>query len=57
MLRESFLPAGWVCIVCTALPTPTLPPNFIKAPADEYTPDLIDATDVLLGKVGQLGHR
>jgi L-arabinokinase len=51
-LEESFLPAGWVCIVCTALPTPTLPPNFIKAPADEYTPDLIDATDVLLGKVG-----
>ena len=29
-LRESFLPPGWVCLVCTALAVPELPPNFIK---------------------------
>lgn len=34
-LRESFLPPGWICLVCTALAVPELPPNFIKpcAPA------------------------
>ena len=51
-LREDFLPPGWVCLVCTALKMPLLPPNFIKPPADAYTPDLIDAADVMLGKVG-----
>ena len=29
-LRESFLPPGWVCLVCTALQMPELPRNFVK---------------------------
>ena len=42
-----------MCLVCTALPMGgELPPNFIKLPPDAYTPDLIDAADVMLGKVG-----
>ena len=51
-LLERYLPPGWVCLVCTALAVPELPPNFIKPPTDAYTPDLIDAADVMLGKVG-----
>ena len=39
-------------VVVTALDMPELPPNFIKPPTDSYTPDLIDAADVILGKVG-----
>ena len=31
-LRESFLPPGWVCLVCTALQMPELPRNFVKPP-------------------------
>jgi L-arabinokinase len=33
-LSAAFLPPGWVCLVCTALAVPELPPNFIKPPAD-----------------------
>ena len=43
-LREECLPKGWTCIVCAAGSPPggaPLPPNFILAPADAYTPDLV----------------
>ena len=43
-LREESLPAGWTCIVCAAGSPPggrALPQNFILAPADAYTPDLV----------------
>ena len=36
----------------TFLPPIILMKNFLKPPADVYTPDLIDAADVILGKVG-----
>ena len=42
-LREECLPKGWTCIVCAAGTPPggaPLPPDFILAPADAYTPDL-----------------
>ena len=42
-LRQECLPPGWTCIVCAAGTRPggaPLPPNFILAPADAYTPDL-----------------
>ena len=43
-LREECLPKGWTCIVCAAGSPPggdPLPTNFILAPADAYTPDLV----------------
>jgi len=54
-LKESCLPAGWLCLVCSAGKPPggdPLPPNFILVPGDSYTPDLIEASDVVLGKIG-----
>ena len=43
-LREENLPGGWVCVVCAAGSPPggrPLPGNFLLAPADAYTPDLV----------------
>lgn len=42
-LRESCLPPGWVCVVCAAGSpgNSELPGNFLLAPADAYTPDLV----------------
>ncbi|GAQ77636.1 galactokinase [Klebsormidium nitens] len=51
-LQASFLPPGWKCLVCTALPVPALPPNFLRPHHDAYTPDLINACDCMLGKIG-----
>ncbi|XP_024537180.1 L-arabinokinase isoform X2 [Selaginella moellendorffii] len=51
-LKEEFLPAGWVCLVCGASPDQSLPPNFIGPGRDAYTPDLIAASDCMLGKIG-----
>jgi galactokinase len=54
-LKESCLPPGWLCLVCSAGKPPggdPLPPNFILVAADSYTPDLIEASDVVLGKIG-----
>ena len=48
-LREECLPEGWTCIVCAAGSPPggePLPPNFILAPADAYTPDLVRPFDL-----------
>jgi galactokinase len=55
-LEEDCLPEGWICIVCSAGKPPGNKPlpsrNFILADEDAYTPDLIAASDVCLGKIG-----
>lgn len=51
-LKEEFLPSGWLCLVCGASDTQELPRNFIKLAKDAYTPDLIAASDCMLGKIG-----
>ncbi|XP_038905289.1 L-arabinokinase-like [Benincasa hispida] len=51
-LKEEYLPPGWLCLVCGASETDELPPNFIKLAKDAYTPDLIAASDCMLGKIG-----
>ncbi|KAK7856429.1 l-arabinokinase, partial [Quercus suber] len=48
-LKEEYLPAGWLCLVCGASDNRELPPNFIKLAKDVYTPDLIAASDCMLG--------
>ncbi|CAI0438813.1 unnamed protein product [Linum tenue] len=51
-LKEEFLPPGWLCLVCGASDTQELPPNFIKLAKDAYTPDVMAASDCMLGKIG-----
>eukprot|EP00958_Prasinococcus_capsulatus_P007434 scaffold695_cov384-Prasinococcus_capsulatus_cf.AAC.15 len=51
-LEESYLPEGWHCIVCAGSTTKSLPPRFLVPPADEYIPDLLNASDAMLGKIG-----
>ncbi|PIN15926.1 Galactokinase [Handroanthus impetiginosus] len=51
-LKKEYLPDGWLCLVCGASDTMDLPSNFIKLPKDVYTPDLIAASDCMLGKIG-----
>uniref|UniRef100_A0A2P2MS60 L-arabinokinase-like isoform X1 n=2 Tax=Rhizophora mucronata TaxID=61149 RepID=A0A2P2MS60_RHIMU len=51
-LKEDYLPSGWLCLVCGASNSEELPPNFIKLAKDAYTPDLIAASDCMLGKIG-----
>lgn len=55
-VREDFLPPGWICVSCNGgrplHPELPLPPNFINAPADVYTPDLVAACDCVIGKIG-----
>jgi L-arabinokinase len=46
------LPEGWVCIVCAAPDAIEMPDKFYHAPKDAYVPDLTNACDVLLGKLG-----
>ncbi|CAM0139345.1 unnamed protein product [Umbelopsis sp. WA50703] len=46
------LPPNWICIVCCASDAAKLPPKFYKATRDAYVPDLTNAADVLLGKLG-----
>nr|XP_043640289.1 L-arabinokinase-like [Erigeron canadensis] len=50
-LKEEYLPPGWLCLVCGASEQ-DLPPNFIKLPKDVYTPDVMAASDCMLGKIG-----
>ncbi|KAJ6372819.1 hypothetical protein OIU76_027196 [Salix suchowensis] len=52
MLQEEFLPPGWKCVVCGGSDKEDYPPNFIKLPKDAYTPDVIAASDCMLGKIG-----
>ncbi|CAF2073033.1 BnaC01g22060D [Brassica napus] len=51
-LKEASLPTGWLCLVCGASETQELPPNFVKLAKDAYTPDIIAASDCMLGKIG-----
>lgn len=51
-LKEEYLPSGWLCLVCGASDSQELPRNFIKLAKDAYTPDLIAASDCMLGKIG-----
>ncbi|KAI9124573.1 hypothetical protein K1719_004495 [Acacia pycnantha] len=51
-LKEEFLPPGWLCLVCGASDSQDLPPNFKKLAKNAYTPDIIAASDCMLGKIG-----
>ncbi|KAJ3696276.1 hypothetical protein LUZ60_001653 [Juncus effusus] len=51
-LKQDCLPEGWLCLVCGASENQELPPNFMKLAKDVYTPDLIAASDCMLGKIG-----
>ncbi|KAL4570227.1 hypothetical protein LXL04_025878 [Taraxacum kok-saghyz] len=51
-LKEDYLPPGWLCLVCGASSEQELPPNFIKLAKDTYTPDVMAASDCMLGKIG-----
>ncbi|KAG0470682.1 hypothetical protein HPP92_017382 [Vanilla planifolia] len=51
-LKQNWLPVGWLCLVCGASEKQVLPPNFIRLAKDAYTPDLIAASDCMLGKIG-----
>lgn len=46
------LPPGWICIVCCAPEGVPLPRGFYRASRDAYVPDLTNAADVVLGKLG-----
>ncbi|RYR33445.1 hypothetical protein Ahy_A10g048029 [Arachis hypogaea] len=48
-LKEEFLPSGWLCLVCGASDTQDLPANFKKLPKNVYTPDIIAASDCMIG--------
>lgn len=51
-LKEDHLPPGWKCLVCGASDKDELPAGFMKLARDAYTPDLIAASDCMLGKIG-----
>uniref|UniRef100_A0ACD5UIC4 Uncharacterized protein n=1 Tax=Avena sativa TaxID=4498 RepID=A0ACD5UIC4_AVESA len=51
-LKKEWLPDGWICLVCGASDSQEFPPNFIKLAKDTYTPDVMAASDCMLGKVG-----
>ncbi|XP_076928485.1 L-arabinokinase-like [Bidens hawaiensis] len=50
-LKEEYLPPGWLCVVCGSFEQ-ELPPNFIKLQKDAYTPDVMAASDCMIGKIG-----
>ncbi|KAL6501857.1 D-arabinose 1-dehydrogenase (NAD(P)(+)) [Orobanche gracilis] len=50
--KEEYLPHGWLCLVCGASESLDFPPNFVKLAKDTYTPDVIAASDCMLGKIG-----
>ncbi|XLU99143.1 hypothetical protein S245_013483, partial [Arachis hypogaea] len=49
---KEFLPSGWLCLVCGASDTQDLPANFKKLSKNVYTPDIIAASDCMIGKLG-----
>ncbi|XP_052620292.1 L-arabinokinase [Lactuca sativa] len=52
-LKEEYLPPGWICLVCGAHDNQQeLPHNFKKLAKDVYTPDVMAASDCMLGKIG-----
>lgn len=54
-LCDEMLPAGWVC--CTlGFKESELPQDshrFVALPLDSYVPDLVNAADVVIGKIGE----
>ncbi|KAG8095271.1 hypothetical protein GUJ93_ZPchr0012g21331 [Zizania palustris] len=51
-LKQQWLPDNWICLVCGASDSQEVPPNFIKLAKDTYTPDVMAASDCMLGKIG-----
>jgi L-arabinokinase len=51
-LRDSFLPEGWHCLILRAEEKDMPSNRFHVMPQDSYIPDLIYATDAVLGKIG-----
>ena len=53
-LMSVVLPEGWVCLVLGAGPSelPDGVRQFIAAPYDVYVPDLVNAADAMIGKIG-----
>ncbi|XP_022889317.1 L-arabinokinase-like [Olea europaea var. sylvestris] len=51
-IKKEYLPDGWICLVCGASEGQELPENFMKLPKDVYTPDVIAASDCMIGKIG-----
>jgi len=54
-LRAEALPPGWACVACvSACPAGggALPPGYVAAPASAHIPDLVAASDVVIGKIG-----
>ncbi len=51
-LQDHFLPQGWFCLVLRASPEMMPSERFRSLPQNVYVPDLIHASDVVLGKVG-----
>lgn len=51
-IKREYLPDGWLCLVCGASENLDVPSNFIKLAKDTYTPDVIAASDCMLGKIG-----
>ncbi|OZJ06226.1 hypothetical protein BZG36_00819 [Bifiguratus adelaidae] len=46
------LPEGWICVVCGTPDSLQLQEGFYRAPRDAYIPDLTNAVDVVIGKLG-----
>ena len=58
VVEERSAPEGWAVVAlggAPGAPGAPLPPNFVVAGADCYTPDLVGACDVVLGKIGCVG--
>ncbi|CAI9760565.1 unnamed protein product [Fraxinus pennsylvanica] len=51
-IKKEYLPDGWICLVCEASEGQELPENFMKLPKGVYTPDVIAASDCMIGKIG-----
>lgn len=54
-LLDAYLPEGWVCIVQSPHASREIMPSnryIVVSPEDAYVPDLIQASDVVLGKLG-----
>ena len=51
-LCDHFLPKGWICLSLFSNPEDMPSERFISLPADTYVPDILEASDVVLGKLG-----
>ncbi|XP_024399655.1 L-arabinokinase isoform X3 [Physcomitrium patens] len=51
-LKNENLPPGWLCWVCGAPAEQELGNKFMRMDRDSYVPDLLAASDCMLGKIG-----